>query len=45
MGFSAMGKYNLSENEFKFLCIQYADPNRPQHILWRRFIDDIDKGK
>lgn len=39
-----VGKY-LTQRELRMLCERYLDPLDSNRIMWRRFVDEIDRGE
>jgi len=37
-----MGKPDLTEAEFKGLCLAFADPKLADHILWKKFVSALE---
>ncbi len=44
MGFSAIGKHNLSNSQFQMLADAYRNPAHPDKVLWTQFMDDVESG-
>eukprot|EP00731_Ephydatia_muelleri_P005665 Em0002g1841a len=43
-GITSLGQPYLTDAQFIALCDHYADPQLKEHIRWRAFLEDIDKG-
>lgn len=44
MGLSAMGQDHLSEAQILAIINRYADPKTQFHVLWTKFLTDIEEG-
>jgi Ca2+-binding EF-hand superfamily protein len=43
-GLTSMRHSDLTEGEFAALCQLYCDPKKKDHVLWKRFLADIDRA-
>ena len=43
-GLSSMRHSDLTQEEFAALCSLYSDPKKKDHVLWKQFVADVDRG-
>lgn len=42
MGFSKLGQHDLNDNQFEMLAEHYANPAKPDQVIWTNFMSDVE---